>query len=161
MNASGSGVVVVAADEQTDQPVDLERWSTLARQAFESRGVKAGEANLLFVDRSEMTQIHAQHMGEERCTDVLSFPIDAGDEVPVGDTLLGDILLGDILLGDIVICPSYAAEQAPNHAGTYEDELALLIVHGVLHILGMDHAEPDEQAAMQAAERELLARFHQ
>ena len=60
-----------------------------------------------------------------------------------------------------MICPSYAAEQAPNHAGTYEDELALLIVHGVLHILGMDHAEPDEQAAMQAAERELLARFHQ
>ena len=56
------------------------------------------------------------------------------------------------------ICPAVAARNAPEHAGTYDDELALLVVHGVLHVLGMDHAEDDETAAMQAAERELLAR---
>ncbi len=147
-------VVVVAADEQGDRPVDIERWSDLARNALEAQGAGNGELNLLFIDRAEMTSLNAQHMGEDRCTDVLSFPIDAGD-FPV------EALAGERLLGDIVICPDYAAEQAPTHAGTYDDELALLVVHGVLHILGMDHAEPDEAAEMQAAERDLLERFHQ
>ena len=53
-----------------------------------------------------------------------------------------------------------AARNAPGHAGTYDDELALLLVHGILHVLGHDHAEPDETAAMQARERDLLERFH-
>jgi probable rRNA maturation factor len=54
-----------------------------------------------------------------------------------------------------------AARQAPEHAGTYDDEIALLVVHGVLHVLGHDHADADETAAMQARERDLLDRFHQ
>ncbi len=57
------------------------------------------------------------------------------------------------------VCPSIAARNAPHHAGTYEDELALLVVHGVLHVLGHDHADEAETAAMQARERELLATF--
>jgi probable rRNA maturation factor len=65
-----------------------------------------------------------------------------------------------LLLGDVVVCPAVAARQAPKHAGTYDDELALLVVHGVLHVLGHDHAEPDETVAMRARERDLLARFH-
>jgi probable rRNA maturation factor len=64
------------------------------------------------------------------------------------------------MLGDIVICPSVAAANAPEHAGTLDDELALLVVHGVLHVLGHDHAEPDEARAMRALEADLLARFH-
>lgn len=162
-------VVVIATDEQDVQPVDLDRWSRLARQSLEAQGAGAGELNLLFVDRDEMTQLNAEHMGQDGCTDVLSFPLDAGDEsFPdldetnlEGDPLLGERLLGGRLLGDIVICPDYAAEQAPHHAGTYNDELALLVVHGVLHIMGMDHAESEETAVMQAAESELLARFYQ
>jgi probable rRNA maturation factor len=59
-----------------------------------------------------------------------------------------------------VVCPSVAARQAPAHAGSYDDELALLVVHGVLHVLGMDHAEPDDATRMQARERELLERYH-
>ena len=66
-----------------------------------------------------------------------------------------------VLLGDVVICPAVAAAQAPSHAGTLADELALLVVHGVLHVLGHDHARLDEAATMQARERELLQRFHQ
>jgi probable rRNA maturation factor len=58
------------------------------------------------------------------------------------------------------VCPSIAARQAPEHAGSYDDELALLVVHGVLHVLGMDHADPEEAATMQARERDLLDRFH-
>ena len=65
-----------------------------------------------------------------------------------------------MLLGDVVVCPAVAARQAPEHAGSYDDELALLVVHGVLHVLGMDHAEAGEAAAMQARERELLDRYH-
>jgi len=65
-----------------------------------------------------------------------------------------------LLLGDVVVCPAVAERQAPEHAGSYDDELALLVVHGVLHVLGHDHAEPDETAAMQARERDLLDRFH-
>lgn len=64
-----------------------------------------------------------------------------------------------LLLGDVVICPEVAAANAPTHAGTTDDELALLVVHGVLHILGMDHATPAEQAAMWAAERRHLTEF--
>jgi probable rRNA maturation factor len=65
-----------------------------------------------------------------------------------------------LLLGDVAICPAVARRNAPTHAGTFDDELALLVVHGVLHLLGMDHAEVDERAEMQARERELLDRFH-
>lgn len=62
-----------------------------------------------------------------------------------------------LLLGDVVICPEVAARNAPDHAGTVEDELALLVVHGILHVLGMDHAADDERIAMQARERQHLA----
>ncbi|HEX4862870.1 MAG TPA: rRNA maturation RNase YbeY, partial [Acidimicrobiales bacterium] len=64
------------------------------------------------------------------------------------------------LLGDVVICPAVAQRNAPDHAGNYDDELALLVVHGLLHILGMDHEDADEAEAMEARERELLARHH-
>jgi probable rRNA maturation factor len=58
----------------------------------------------------------------------------------------------------VLVCPVVAERNAPTHAGTYEDEVALLVVHGVLHVLGMDHADDAEAAAMQAREREHLAR---
>jgi probable rRNA maturation factor len=58
------------------------------------------------------------------------------------------------------VCPRVAQRQAPEHAGTYDDELALLVVHGVLHVLGHDHAEAGDAATMQARERHLLERFH-
>jgi probable rRNA maturation factor len=60
----------------------------------------------------------------------------------------------------VVVCPAVAERQAPEHAGSYDDELALLVVHGVLHVLGHDHAGVTEAATMQARERELLQRFH-
>lgn len=165
--ASGGRPVVVAVDEQHELTVDLERWQWLATESLVASGVTAGELNLLFVDEAEMTELNRTHMGEDRPTDVLSFPLDAdgGDPIP-GDVLLGEVLLGDVLLGDIVICPVYAARQAGEHEGdrghdgSLEDELALLIVHGVLHVLGHDHAEPEETAVMHAAEDRLLDALH-
>ena len=63
-------------------------------------------------------------------------------------------------MGDVVICPSVAARQAPTHAGTLDDELALLVVHGILHVLGHDHAEPEETKVMRKRELELLEQLH-
>jgi probable rRNA maturation factor len=65
-----------------------------------------------------------------------------------------------VLLGDVVVCPSVAARNATEHGVEEDDELALLVVHGLLHLLGMDHDAEDEAERMERRERELLARFH-
>ena len=70
-----------------------------------------------------------------------------------------------VLLGDVVICPDVAARNAPEHegdrhSGSYEDEVALLVVHGILHLLGMDHEDPEEAEKMEAREQELLDEHH-
>src|SRR3546814_12582280 len=101
-------------------------------------------------------------MGADGPTDVLSFPID--DPIDPGrwpdsgstgpDREPPEVQDLPMLLGDVVICPAVAARQAPEHAGSYDDEIALLVVHGVLHVLGLDHAEPAEEAAMQARTEE-------
>lgn len=142
-------VTVVVSDEQSEVPVDADRWAALAVRALEAEGC-AGELTLTFVDRDEMASLNEEHMGERGPTDVLSFPLDPfGDDAP-----------GPSLIGDVVICPSVAAEAAPGHAGSFDDELALLTVHGVLHIAGHDHHDPDETRRMRARELELLATFH-
>jgi probable rRNA maturation factor len=149
-----------------DHPVDAERWAALAEQVLEAEGVE-GEAELsvLFVDEDHITQLNQQFMGHDGPTDVLSFPIDGVPEPPtVGLTPPGRAPFDPddqpLLLGDVVICPAVADRQAPEHAGRYDDEIALLLVHGILHLLGMDHAEDAERDAMQAREHALLERFH-
>ncbi|MGH9292577.1 MAG: rRNA maturation RNase YbeY [Acidimicrobiales bacterium] len=74
----------------------------------------------------------------------------AGSALPDGDP--------PILLGDIVICPAVAARNAPEHASSYDDEMALLVVHGILHLMGMDHVDAGEADEMEALEQELLGR---
>ena len=151
------GPVVVAVDEQVDITIDLPRWQRLATCALRSSGIRQGELNLLFVDESAMTDLNRKHMGEDRPTDVLSFPLD-GTDAPDR--------FGEVLIGDIVVCPVYAERQAPAHAGEHghdgstADELALLIVHGVLHVLGHDHDEAADGAVMQQRERQLLDAHH-
>ncbi len=160
---------VFVADEQAEQEVDVVRWEALARDVLVAEGVTGdAELALMFVDEATMAQLNGTFMGQEGPTDVLAFPIDAEDEVGAGRSPDGSTTGPDreppvdvpMLLGDVVICPAVAARNAPEHAGTYLDELALLIVHGILHVLGMDHAEPEETNQMQARERELLAQFH-
>jgi probable rRNA maturation factor len=138
--------VVVVRDEQTAESVDPDRWGRLAADVLAAEG-EAGELNLLFVDEAAMAELNRSHLGHEGPTDVLSFPIDG---VGAG---------ADGLLGDVVVCPAVARRNAPDHAGTYEAELALLVVHGILHVLGHDHAEADEAARMRAREVAHLERF--
>lgn len=174
-----AAAVVFVADEQSDHPVDAERWARLAEHSLAACGQHEGELSLFFVDEDAIADLNGRFMGADGPTDVLAFPIDeilpGGGRVPDGGDSgpqrpPGDIDDLPLLLGDVMICPAVAARNAvehgttphpghPTHDGSLADELALLVVHGVLHVLGMDHAEPDETAAMQAREREILAAF--
>jgi probable rRNA maturation factor len=123
---------------------------------------------LLFVDENAIADLNARFLGKDGATDVLAFPIDeepaeSGRSPDSGGTGPGFTVEPEeapTLLGDVVICPAVAYHNAPDHAGSYDDEIALLVVHGLLHLLGLDHEDPDEADAMEAKERELLARHH-
>lgn len=161
---------VFVADEQGDVEIALERWRALALAVLTDLGVRgAAEMSILFVNVDEITALNEEYMGVQGPTDVLAFPIDATDtETGSGpgsssrgpsrvETDVSDLPL---LLGDIVVCPKVAADQFATHAGTLDDELALLVVHGILHVMGHDHAELDEAAKMRAEELRLLGKHH-
>lgn len=159
---------VFCADEQTEVVVDLARWQRLAEDVLAAEGVRGGtELSLLFVGRDDIAVLNAEHLGHEGPTDVLAFPIDASVVLSTeqGPSTGPDRAPGDpgdlpMLLGDVVICPGVAVEQAPQHAGTVDDELALLVVHGILHVLGHDHDNPEATAGMRRRELELLEAHH-
>ena len=159
---------IYAADEQTDHEIDLERWVGLCRAALHDEGVRGlAEVSLIFTSESVMAELNAQFMGKSGPTDVLSFPIDAepdpGGRVPdAGGTGPGEPPSSDIpqLVGDIVICPSIALANSVDHECSFDDEIALLVVHGVLHLRGWDHEIDEEAERMEARERDLLARHY-
>jgi probable rRNA maturation factor len=111
------------------------------------------ELSVVLVDEPAMEQLHIQWMDEPGPTDVLSFPMDElrpgldGEESAPG------------LLGDVVLCPQVAARQAQKAGHTTQDELLLLTTHGILHLLGYDHAEPEEEREMFGLQRKLLLEF--
>ncbi len=146
--------VVVGDDRTAAGFPELGELTELPRTTLLGEGVTSGVLDLVAVDVDDMAALNVEHMGHDGPTDVLSFPLDA-DDVLAG--LAPDDGTGPpIHLGDIVICPEVARRQAPEHCGSIEAELALLVIHGVLHILGHDHAEPEETAVMQARERHHL-----
>jgi probable rRNA maturation factor len=159
---------VFAADEQQAHPVDVARWAALARQVLAARGVKGEtEVSLLFVDEDAIAALNEQFLGKAGPTDVLSFPIedepvssgrspDFGGSGPGADP--EEVAL--TLLGDVVVCPAVAARNAEEHEVSVDDEVALLVVHGLLHLLGMDHEDEAEAERMEALERQLLDRFY-
>lgn len=172
-NHLDEALTVFAADEQTEVPIDINKWVRLARMVLEAQGVRdAAELSMLFVNSQAMADLNKRFLGHDGPTDVLAFPMD--DEVVEsgrypdhggrGPGSSSEPQDPPMLIGDVVICPSVAQKQAAehagaNHAGTLDDELSLLVVHGLLHLLGFDHEDPDDAASMQARERELLAQF--
>lgn len=143
-------MAVFVADEQAGG-VDLDRLRRLAEHVLAAQRVPAAmELNVLCVDTSAMTDLNRHHMGADGPTDVLAFPMDLPGETSGG---------GPAILGDVVLCPDVAAEQASERGGSTEAEVDLLLVHGTLHLLGYDHAEPDEEAEMFALTDRLLAEF--
>ena len=109
---------------------------------------------ILLVDEGAMEALHVQWMDEPGPTDVLSFPM---DELRPGTA---DMPAPAGLLGDIVLCPQVAETQAEQAGHSTLDELLLLTTHGLLHLLGFDHAEPDEEREMFGLQRDLLLSFH-
>ncbi|RUQ97144.1 rRNA maturation RNase YbeY [Labedella endophytica] len=111
------------------------------------------ELNIVLVDEAAMEQLHVQWMDEPGPTDVLSFPM---DELRPGTE---DEPTPPGLLGDIVLCPQVAESQAETAGHATIDELLLLTAHGVLHLLGFDHAEPEEEKEMFGIQRDILLGF--
>jgi probable rRNA maturation factor len=111
------------------------------------------ELSIIMADVENMEKLHIEWMDEPGPTDVLSFPMDElRPGTPEQPTPAG-------LLGDIVLCPAVAQEQAAAAGHSMEEELLLLTTHGVLHLLGYDHADPEEKAEMFGLQRELLSSY--
>ena len=154
--------VIVHSDlpqHDTEADIETERWRKLAQQALTTESITEGELSIFFVDERTMTSLNEVHMGQIGPTDVLAFPIDGPESAENPKTAGKD--QPPQLLGDIFICPAVARRNAVEHGKLFEDEVALLVIHGVLHILGHDHAEDEEKRIMQQRERILLADHHQ
>jgi probable rRNA maturation factor len=108
------------------------------------------DLNLGFIDDQYMTELHIKWMDEPGSTDVLSFPMD----MPESE---GDI----VTLGDIMISPAFAAAQALTAGHSTEQEIYILATHGLLHIIGYDHAEPDEEKIMFALQEQIVEKWKQ
>jgi len=150
--------------------VDTDAILAVARYALDEMGVNPlAELSILLVDIDYMAELNHRWMGGDGPTDVLAFPLDdvevasgrRPDEGGRGPGSPAEATDPPIVIGDVVVCPVVARAQAQAREADLDDELALLVVHGVLHLLNYDHADDHEAASMQRRERELLDRFRQ
>jgi probable rRNA maturation factor len=146
--------VSVEVNNESGVEADEAEIVALARHVLGQMHVHPqAELSVVLVDEAAMEQLHVQWMDEPGPTDVLSFPMDElrpgseGEDSPPG------------LLGDVVLCPQVAAQQARTAGHSTAEELLLLTTHGILHLLGYDHAEPDEEKEMFGLQRKLLLTF--
>ena len=142
----------ISIDNESGVDVDQNRIIDTARFVMNAlRLHPETELAISLVDLVEMERLHVEYMEEPGATDVLSFPMDELEAPADGEVAEPGIL------GDIVLCPQFAADQAKTAGHSTADELDLLVTHGVLHLLGHDHAEPEEHAVMFGLQGELLA----
>lgn len=134
---------MIDINNESGEQVDTQALVRLARYALGALRIHPqAELSILLVDEDTMAAYHRRFMDLEGPTDVRSFPMDElrvpddEEEPPQG------------LLGDIVICPSFTDAQAGGNGRTNQEEMEYLLVHGLLHLLGHDHAEPEEKAVM-------------
>ena len=117
----------------------------------------AGGVSIAIADDETLRSLNERFRGLDEVTDVLSFMGDSGTGDP--DSAFPPAPDGDATIGEVVLSYPLAVRQADEHDVTTEEELALLVVHGVLHLLGHDHEEPGDEARMQQLERQTLAGF--
>ncbi|GAA1443998.1 MULTISPECIES: rRNA maturation RNase YbeY [Actinomycetes] len=144
----------IEVNNESTIPVDEAALQRLATYAFDIMHVHPdAELAIVLVDEAAMEQLHVQWMDEPGPTDVLSFPMDElrpgteDEPSPAG------------LLGDVVLCPQVAQAQAETAGHSLMEELLLLTTHGILHLLGFDHAEPAEEREMFGIQRDILIGF--
>ena len=144
----------IEVNNETSVECDERELVLLARHVLDAMRVHPqAELSIVLVDEPAMERLHVQWMDLPGPTDVMSFPMDelrpgSDDEEPEPG-----------LLGDVVLCPSVAQKQAAEAGHTAAEELLLLTTHGILHLLGFDHAEPDEEKQMFELQRRLLLTF--
>ena len=144
--------MAVFVANESDWKVDEDALVALARHLLAEMGVAPlAELSVLLVDVGAMEWLHVRWMGEPGPTDVLAFPMDELD-----DRVDEDDEPEPALPGDVVICPEVADAQARKVGHPLEQELHLLCTHGVLHLLGYDHGEPEEEQAMMKEQARLL-----
>ena len=147
---------VLFADEQ-DEPIVSDELLRLAELVLEAEGLD-GETGvaLVLIEEPQMTELNEAHMGKEGPTDVLSFPIESAVPGSPPQRAVGG---PPIELGDIFIAPSVVRRNAERQGVAFGDELALMVVHGLLHLLGWDHEVEDEAVRMERRESDLLSRI--
>ena len=147
--------MTIEINNESELSVDESRVLRLASFALDHLRIHPdAELAIQFVNEEPMTELHVQWMDEPGPTDVLSFPMDElrpGNELQVSEPGL---------LGDIVICPQVAAKQAETAGHDPINEILLLTTHGILHLLGFDHAEPEDEKVMFGLQREILEAFY-
>nr|WP_218935762.1 rRNA maturation RNase YbeY [Actinomadura citrea] len=147
---------------ESSAEVDEKAIADLSRHVLDGMRVHPlAELSVLLVDEAAMTELHEKWMDEPGPTDVLSFPMDelrpghmSGGADEDGETDPG-------LLGDVVLCPAVAEKQAREAGHSTAEELELLCTHGILHLLGYDHAEPEEHREMFGLQAELLGSWRE
>lgn len=159
---------VFVADEQQEIPLDLNHYAALASLVLAAERVREdAELSVTFVGEETMADLHERFLGIEGPTDVLAFPMDeelveSGRQPDQGGRGPGsppEPTDAPVLVGDVVVCPAVAKRQAEERGHGVGDELDLLVVHGVLHLLAYDHEDNDEAAEMRRREQQVLDDF--
>lgn len=140
-------------DEQDDPLPDLQIVDLAAVAMVAENLPDSTQLSVALVTPARMAELNAGYMDKSGPTDVLSFPI---EDLAQGVPDLADDA-PPLLLGDIVICPRVVGANAAAAGVAFEDEMALMVVHGILHLLGRDHIVEAEAEAMEQREREILA----
>lgn len=146
--------VLVEHGSELVAPLDLEGLATFVLKEMECP--ETTDVSITFVTDERIHELNRDYRGIDRPTDVLSFEC---DNVPFEDE---DVVSAvEYELGDIVIAPDVAVRQTAEYGTTFEEEVTLLTVHGLLHLCGYDHIEDDEAEEMEALERELIGKWNE
>lgn len=144
----------IEVNNETEYDVDLQDVSALADSVLKAMYLHPEtEVSVVFIDEEAMSALHVEWMDLEGPTDVMSFPMD--EPRPGSASAPGE----NGILGDIVICPTVAEAQAKAGGHSTHDEILLLTTHGLLHLMGFDHMEPDEKTEMFTLQRRLLEAY--
>jgi len=146
---SQSHAIFVTIDEPFLASVDATWVERVARGVLQAEAVPPAELGVLVTDDARVRDLNREYAGEDEATDVLSFSLTEGEEFASPD--------GILRLGEVILSFPTAERQAREVGRSTEAEIAQLLVHGILHLLGYDHAEPEKERQMRAREQELLA----
>ena len=146
---------VFVANEQSED-LDAGPLHHLAEVVVAEEGYPdTTEVTILFVSEDEMSDYNKRFLDQDGPTDVLAFPVE--DFIP-GVAPEADPLGPPVLIGDVIVAPTYVRRQAEQFGVTFEDEMALMVTHGILHLMGYDHEVEAEAERMEQRERDLLAK---